>query len=101
MFRVTPTAFRKAGNVSDQPYRCTSLGRERNPLAPYRQPMPRVLGGFYEGGPFLMGGVPLYVFRFNAHVRTIPCSGSTPFDLQRTPGLSRAQLHSPLKPLEK
>ena len=30
------------------------------PLGPYRRPMPRVLGGSYGGGQFLMAEVPLY-----------------------------------------
>ena len=41
-------------------YRGTSLTRKRNPLGPYRRPMPRVLGGTWRGGRFLMGEVPLY-----------------------------------------
>jgi hypothetical protein len=40
-------------------YRGTSPTRKRNPLGPYRRPMPRVLGGSQEGGRFLMGEVPL------------------------------------------
>ena len=40
-------------------YRGTSLIRQRNPLGPYRTPVPRDLGGSYEGGRFLMGEVPL------------------------------------------
>ena len=39
--------------------RGTSLARKRNPLGPYRRPMPRVLGGSLGGGRFLMGEVPL------------------------------------------
>ena len=41
------------------PYRGTSLIRKRNPLGPYRRPMPRVLGGSSGGGHFLMGKIPL------------------------------------------
>jgi len=44
-------------------YRGTTLNRKRTPLGPYRRPMPRVLGGSYGGGCFLMGEVPLYVVR--------------------------------------
>ena len=33
-------------------YRGTSLERKRNPLGPYRRPMPRVLGESYRGGCF-------------------------------------------------
>jgi hypothetical protein len=35
--------------------------KETPPLGPYRRPMPRVLGGSWEGGRFLMGEVPLYL----------------------------------------
>ena len=42
-------------------YRGTSLIRKRTPLGLYRRPMPRVLGGFWGGGRFLMGEVPLYL----------------------------------------
>ena len=41
------------------PYRTTLLIRERNPLGPYRRPMPGVIGGSYRGGRFLMSEVPL------------------------------------------
>ena len=41
-------------------YRGTSLERKRNPLGPYRRPMPRVLGVSKGGGRVLMGEVPLY-----------------------------------------
>ena len=41
-------------------YRGTSLTRKRTPLGPYSRPMPRVLGGSWGGGRFLMGEVPLY-----------------------------------------
>ena len=40
-------------------YRGTSLARKRNPLGPYRRPMPRVVGESWGGGCF-MGQVPLY-----------------------------------------
>ena len=46
--------------VRDHQCRGTSLTRKRTPLAPYRRPMPRVLGRSWEGGRFLMGEVPLY-----------------------------------------
>jgi hypothetical protein len=41
-------------------YRGTSLIRKRTAQGPYRSPMPRVLGGSYGFGRFLMGEVPLY-----------------------------------------
>ena len=44
-------------------YRGTSPTRKRTPLGPYRRPMPRVLGGSYGGGRFLMSEVPLWVKR--------------------------------------
>jgi len=37
-------------------YRGTSLTRKINPRGPYRRPMPRVLGGSWGVGRFLMGG---------------------------------------------
>ena len=40
-------------------YRGTSLTRKRTPLGPHRRPMPRVLGGSWGGGRFLMGEVTL------------------------------------------
>ena len=40
-------------------YRGASLIRKCTPLGPYRRPMPRLLGGSYGGGCFLMGEVPL------------------------------------------
>jgi hypothetical protein len=40
-------------------YRGTSLVRKRTPLGPYRRSIPRVLGGSYGGGRFLMSEVPL------------------------------------------
>ena len=42
------------------PYRGTLLIRNRTLLGPYRRPMPRVLGGSWGGGRFIMGEVPLY-----------------------------------------
>ena len=41
-----------------QEYRSTSFITQRNPLGPYRRPMPRVLGGSKGGGRFVMGEVP-------------------------------------------
>jgi hypothetical protein len=38
-------------------YRGTSLIRKRTPLGPYRRKIPRVLGGSYGGGRFLMSEV--------------------------------------------
>ena len=36
---------------------------ENSPLlGPYRRPTPRVLGGSYEGGRFLMSKIPLHIF---------------------------------------
>ena len=40
-------------------YRGTSLTKKRNPLGPYRRPMPRDLGGSYGDGRFLMSEVAL------------------------------------------
>ena len=40
-------------------YKGTSLTGNRNPLGPCRRPMPRVLGGSYGVGRFLVGEVPL------------------------------------------
>ena len=42
-------------------YRGTSFTGKRTSLGPYRRPMPRVLGGSWGGGRFLMGEVPLKV----------------------------------------
>ena len=39
--------------------RGTWLVRKRTPLRPYSRPVPRVIGGSFGGGYFLMGGVPL------------------------------------------
>ena len=50
---------RAAVNQNIDRYRGTSLTRKRNPLGPYRRPVPRVLGGSYGGGRFLLGEVPL------------------------------------------
>ena len=41
-------------------YRGNSLIRNRHPVGPYRRPMPRVLGGSYGGGRFLVDKMPLY-----------------------------------------
>ena len=38
--------------------------KKRTPLGPYRRPLPRVLGGSYGGGRFLMSEVLLYVYKF-------------------------------------
>ena len=38
-------------------YRGTSLIRKRTPIGPYHRPMPRVLGGSYGGGRFLVSDV--------------------------------------------
>ena len=40
----------------------------RNPLGPYLRPMPRVLGGSWGGGRFLMGKVPWQGFKENLKV---------------------------------
>ena len=53
---------------SSRGYRGTSLIRKCTPLGPYRRPMPRVLGGSWGGGRFIMGEVLLeggwVLFRF-------------------------------------
>ena len=50
---------------------CTGIPTLRNPLGTYRRPMPRVLGGSWGGGRFLMGEVPLYLsFSFLLSVRS-------------------------------
>ena len=41
-------------------FRGTSLTRKRLPIGPFRRLMPRVLGGSFGGGRFLMGEAPLY-----------------------------------------
>ena len=41
-------------------YSGTSLTRKHTPLAAYRRPMPRVLGGSWGDGCFFMGEVALY-----------------------------------------
>ena len=41
------------------PYRVTSLIRKRTLPGPYRRLTPRVIGGSWGGGRFLMGEVPL------------------------------------------
>jgi hypothetical protein len=60
---MLPLAGDKAAEIlasSGRDYRSTSLTRKRTPLGPYCRPMPRVLGGFWGGGHFLMGEVPLH-----------------------------------------
>ena len=51
-------------------YRGTSLIRKRSHPGPYRRPMPRVLGGSWGGGRFLMGEVPLYPAKCPAYSNT-------------------------------
>ena len=58
-----------ANDAFSKPYRGTSLTRKRTPLGPYRRPMPRVLGGSYEGGRFFRGVVPLYRFATSRHAK--------------------------------
>ena len=41
-------------------YRDTSLIRNQPPVGPYRRPTPRVLGGSWGDGRFLMGEVSLH-----------------------------------------
>jgi hypothetical protein len=55
------TLLGMAGRLSRwlRAYRGTSFIRKRNPLRPYRRPLPRVLGGSVEGGRFFVGGVTL------------------------------------------
>ena len=55
------------GSQQGLEYRGTSLTRKRTPLGPYREPMPRVLGGSLGGWSFLTGEVPLH--RLNIHLR--------------------------------
>ena len=45
--------------VTPKPYRGISIIRKRTPVGHNRRPMPRILGGSYGGGRFLIGGVPL------------------------------------------
>ena len=55
-------------------YRGTSLTRKRNSLGPYRRPMPRVQGGVWGGGHFLMGEVLLHglvQLRFHQEVSAV------------------------------
>ena len=68
-------------------YRGTSLLRKRTPLGPYRKPIPRVLGGSWGGGRFLMDEVPLY---WNATGYTIHhrVSRVLPTFLRKKPRLS-------------
>ena len=49
---LTPTCKSRVTGVPHLQKKC-------NPLGPYRRPMPRVLGGSWGGGCFLMGEVPL------------------------------------------
>ena len=44
----------------EEPYRGTSLIRNRRPLGPYSRTMPRALWGSWGGGRFRMSKVPLY-----------------------------------------
>ena len=57
------------------PYRGTSLIRKRTPLAPYRRPMSRVIGGVIRRWASLMGEVPLFRgysnIRFHAARRVV------------------------------
>ena len=46
------------------------------PPGPYRRPMPRVLGGSWGGGRFLMGEVPLYETSMVTFYDPAPCGGS-------------------------
>ena len=46
--------------------RVTSITRKRTPQGPYRRSMPRVLGGSWGGGRFLVSKVPLYLNRASA-----------------------------------
>ena len=45
-----------------KPYRSTSLISKRTSLGPHHRPVPRVLGGSYAGGAFLMSEAPLQTF---------------------------------------
>ena len=54
--------------VLHRSYRGTSLSRKHTSLGPYRRPMPRVLGGSWGGGCFLMSVVPLYRTRMLEHL---------------------------------
>ena len=49
----------EGGDGALPPYRGTWLSRKCTSLGPYHGPMPRVLGGSWEGGRFLMGEVTL------------------------------------------
>ena len=40
--------------------RVPHLQENASPIGPHSRPMPRVLGGSYGGGRFIMGEVPLY-----------------------------------------
>ena len=59
--RLTGPRLKRIGssfffNISRK-YRAASLIQKRNPLGPYRRPMPVVLRGSQGGGRFLMGKV--------------------------------------------
>ena len=59
-FRISMSPFNLAiaGHFALS-YRCPSPASKRTPLGSYRGLMPRVLGGSWGGGRFLMGEVPL------------------------------------------
>ena len=60
----------KRGTPASDAYRGTSLMSKRTPLGPYRRPMPRVLGGSYGGGRFLVAEVPLHMLKStHCHMR--------------------------------
>ena len=50
----------QGGGFLQARYRGTSLTRKLTTLGPYPRPMPRVLGGSWGGGHFLLGEVALY-----------------------------------------
>jgi len=68
--RPTPAHLEPASDVGCEVYRGASLIRKRTPLGPFRRPMPRVLGGSWRGGRFLMSEVPLYTNYSNREVYT-------------------------------
>ena len=61
--RVTLAGTHRRCSYEDKsrcsPHRATSLMRKRIPLGPYRRPVPRVIGGSWGGGRFLVGEVAL------------------------------------------
>ena len=63
----------RGGDRNSPSSRHTLLMTKRNPLRPYRRPMPRVLGVSYGGGRFLTGEVPLWCrcSRFDATPDTL------------------------------